>query len=1215
MTRAGVILNNKYSVEDIKQALLYVLEDYNIMLKKLLEEVSIKDTILGVNLSNVFSVKIENNIELVGDNLLGNTYKILNEFLTVKTSDIIVKDSDIKKISDFKQTLNDSFAKHSMIFTEVQEKNILNTNLLSVKDLEFTEGFSVLNKNNTEVNVNKCEIKYSDLSDSNSLISIETFKDMFFTKKEFFKSISLSITNLSSLTVNNSIYKELLLDYTTKEIEGSGVKISDFIEEQAAQEAQKAILEVFITTLFPGVENKLKINGNEYSYKPSNDDTTDIVADSIGDAIDIDGVTYKTEAGFYSNTPKDDDDEYKIGFYLKDTTSDLDVSVSLESDNDDEHDLLVDWDDDGKTLTVTYASDGSDTMYPTIGELIDAIQDNSPIKVVITDSSYTRDDDYPYEMDFKLKQNDSKLIIYSEKEDINVEDSSPSDAFSINKVQDYQDGKHQKGEVQVVKFRRGYSYQIKISDTEYNIDCKEDNNSDINNEFDLVEHFVSLINEEDQATASKDADKIKITLKDYEEHEITTSGEEDYSEPLDRDVVIKYDLRNFVEQGDETVLIKNGINIKSKIPISKKELSILVDNGIFFNKQNISDVKLKENINDYKFRSNSDNDVSTLFESVEELFSMYNFDKTIFMQKKLEYIGVNDVYINANLNFPNESTVDKYKIFTSPKTEILHFNQLKYFFEASIDTIQKTFLSFDDVFYSIMQNTFSNYINNKNISSISKLVNIKNDDRKSYFKFTSLNKPNIVNTSLYGSIGGTVVIKYNDNKKRKLPYKVFYSAQDIYIETTHEGTKTLYFFYVNDDIIKQFENENTKVKVINKLLRDPKTIKEIKNFEFKKIGNNDYEEELSLYKKYTNKEVTLEDEFNSEYFLKHMLMSLILQQNAPNLLEQIVYLIETFFFDSNDVALHLNNELFRDVVMEMDTDDPEPEMTYGLDGTPEENIVSFADLYIRQYKSELKKQSSTSMSNYVSDFYKNLSTNEKVAALRLVPIKDTDNKTIYHTLLTKDKIISASNIFDDLLYSDVVNSGYFGNNVSLFNDKAFVGHSNIFNDTIWNLLIKTIFIVDEDKIEGVKDSLSLIKIIYDKFTDNDPYLFAAILSAYRPDIYEWDIESNESALFNLFIRIYEALKRNNIAEDKYEEYFNKYVGLLFVGDNSETGILPFELFKYFVSAIGEHKLIEESSDVLSDFDSKKFIFYFDGDNKEAQWKYHNNILVLEIKDN
>ena len=1235
MTNAELLLNGDYSVSDIKSALQLIISEYNTMLSKIIKKQNVKELILGDNLDKIFSRQIEGNIELTTESLLGNEYKLLNKEFSISANNFITEDEDIISYSYIRETLESNFVKKDMLFDEKQVKENVSTNAISVNDLDILNGIDVISKSATEINVNKASIEYVDLSNDLSIISVDLFNNLYYTKNKVFRNIKLSISNLNSLIVHNSSFKEILLDYTLDDVVGAGVKITDFIEKDAAVEPTPAIVNVMVNVLYPDNENTLTINGNNYSYTPSVDDTPDIVADSIGGEIDIDGVSYELAPGYYSGNPEDDDGEHKLGWYLPDTTDGLSPSVSLQSDNSSEHDIEVDWDDEEKTLVVTYASDGSDTLYPTIGELIDAVQENSPVKVVITDPSYTTDDDYPYEMDFDLEQTDSLLTITSTNVDINVDNSSPDGVFEVNKIQDYHDGIHQSGDITVVQFRRGYNFYIKIDDTEYSIDTTDDSNPDITNSLELVSKFVDLINEDGIAVANSSNDTITLISKDYTEHEVTTSGEIDYKAPLTREVYIKYDLRNYLEQGSESVLYKDGINLTSKSPLTNKELSILVDNGIFFNNNHIADPKLKKDNTSYKYTSTSDDGVSTLFESVAEIKSMYEFDKNIFMSKKLEYITINDLFINANINFPDESEVDKYKIITAPKTEIISSKQIKYFYEMSLETVEKVFLSFDDKYYSIMLNTFSNYLNNESIASLNDIYEKPNTNNKAYFMFSSQKAEHIF-TSIYGFIGNKIYYRYTELDKLKRTLFVEYIKSNTAFFLNKEK-KVAYAFYKNIDkaIVETISGvSELTVKTVNDLLKTPDEIHNLKdsiliaegdtesNIKEIVLQNNVNQDDDDESVDNTVYEYYKENIYNNEYFIKHMLMSVILEHNAPNVLEQLINLLDTFFFDINDVSIHLSNEFFRDVVMEMDIDDPDPEMTYGLDGTPESTAVTFADLYIRQYKPYLKQTTSTDMSTYVTDEYKNMSIEEKVIALRLVPT-NIDNR-VYPICVTKNPIVEDGNMFDSMLYRDIVVSGYFGNNVSLFLNKSLSGVSDEYMDTIWNALIKTIFIKDEDNIIGVKDSTSIIKIIYDRFTNTDKYLFAALLGSYRDSEFwnnvdnvvstMWNNETNESALLNLFIRIYEALKRNNIADSDYEEYFNKYVGAIFVDDIDATDILPYDLFEYFISACGFKQLISESGDTSVNFDSTKFWHVASQAQRNGYWKYINSNLVLELKD-
>jgi len=1124
MTNVELLLSGNYTLDELKLALSDAVNQYDKIFTLLTNENNIKNNLLGVTLNKVFTNNIDGYLKQISGDLLGVEYELQSDVFKIKCNNLVSEDDSIKKYSDFYDFLEVNFLKKSKTWDKIQEKNSFNTNALSVREIIQQEKINTLSKATETLTVTSGTVSYVKFED-NSILNVKAFKDVFYHKDESIDYMFLTLNNLDGLFLDNSTFKEIKLNLTDSEITGSGCKISNFTETQAAQDAQNAIVEIYVKYLLPEQTNTLDVNGTAYSYTPTTDDTPDIVADTLGSNITegIDGVSYATEAGYYSAAPIDDDNEVKLAWYYPTTETGLTINVSLTEDNSSEHDLEVNWDEENYTLEVVYASDGSDTIFPTIGEILDAVNNSSsPIKVELVNSSYTVDDDYPYEMDFTLEQTDSKLILTSEKTDLTVT-GAPTDLFNISKIQSYADGKHQSGSIEVVKFRRGYVYYIKVDDTQYTIDTTNENNPDVNNEVALASKFVELINAGTLGTATNSSNKILLTLKDYTEHTISTSGEQDYVEPVSRNALVKYDVRNYAFQGTNLKLYKpqNSINTLNS-PISLKESEDIMNTGIIFTSNAISDVRLKFDKENYKYYSKDDDDISTLYESVDEIINLTLINKNLLLQKKLEYISIYDSVIDADFYFQNASIVEKYGIFTAPKNQFIPSIQLKYFDEISLDDVQKTFLGMSDTHYSTMQNTFSNYMQEENIYTLHDL----------------LTKQNINNIGPY-------VFKETDLKEVFKPYYGMLNVKEFNFKTY--GKITLNDLSKKPELIKLFKNDTL-------------------------LDNN-------------NNEIQID-----EYVLKHALMDLFLAQNAPNMLEQITVLLEVFFFDLNDVIIHLYSDTFRDVVLELDTPESAPAMDYGLDGTPEEAVVSFSTLYIRQYKTEINKTLDLDLNKITTQEYKNMSINEKALTLRILPaaIKatlkyDSGSKEVVLPLATsKHKIIETISIYDDMLLIDVVRNGYFATLGGFLSNRCTSGVSLKYKDTVWNALIKTFFIKDKDNIIGVQDSVSQIKILYDRFNGVDPWDFAALLGPTN------NIYSSESALINLFIRIYESIKRNNIASSDYQDYFNGCIGTIFMNDDTATDILPYELFHMFLCSIGVMNDITEG-DVL-DIDLSKYDF-------------------------
>jgi hypothetical protein len=249
------------------------------------------------------------------------------------------------------------------------------------------------------------------------------------------------------------------------------------------------------------------------------------------------------------------------------------------------------------------------------------------------------------------------------------------------------------------------------------------------------------------------------------------------------------------------------------------------------------------------------------------------------------------------------------------------------------------------------------------------------------------------------------------------------------------------------------------------------------------------------------------------------------------------------------------------VVLDWDTEEEQDKINYGLDGSSEEELVTFEELYIRQYKPSLKKPSSNNMNDFISENYKSFNEVEKMVALGLINIYHADHDIIETKIPPLIEPIVGRSIFDDLLYQNILTSGYFPKNVDVFINKMTHGYSFKYNDSVWNALMQTITIKDTNNITGIKDSLSILRILYDKF-EGDKSNFVVFLGFSLAGY-------QNTALINLFIRIIECFLRNKIAEDDFEKTYKSLLGSIFLNDTeTEEEIIPFVYFKYFLGKIG-----------------------------------------------
>lgn len=1125
------LLETSPTLENIELSLRVI--DYELLslIDSLKEDIDFQNKLIGVSLDKIFTNNLSNLILFQG-----GTYTINPGYnITINAKNITSDDEGILTHSDILSLLKD-YVTLDNVFDNPVDKAIVKTNVVSVNDLYAQ---SNVHQNGTIIKAEECLTDMEGLIADNSFINYEYLLNEFYTTQSSSSFLSLTINNkgksdisaFDTMVFNNCKFNEVLLNYTLEEIEGVGAKLSDFNEVQKAVAPISGIYTVMVNVLWPA-ENSLTINGQTSTYTPDPaNDTLDIVADTLASGIDIDGLSYELDDGYYYGTPKDADGEYKLAWYAKDTAENKTYHVTVNEDNNSEHDLEINWDSDNGKLTITYASDGSDPLYPTIGEFVNDVNNyDCPIKVIFVDTAnYTTDDDYSMHPDFDLDQTTSLIKFTSDKTALNIS-GTPNGLFGINTVQEFVAGKHQNGDISCIRFERGHKFFIKVDNTEIDIDLTDSTTDpDITDCNSLIAKFNDLLSSSNIPFVTTYTDKtISLLGKDYSEHTITTSGATDnYSPPLPRNVTVLNDIKDMVRQNGKTILYKNGDTYLTQVnlltPVCFSDIEFYYNEGFFANDSNIINLKINED------SYHSDNNLarmSDVYDKIESLLAINNF---VFPTKELKYITNYDIVIDVTLSSTEKMQLQEWGLLSIPENKFIDKKQIGYFNQTTLKDMQLNLLGLDDIYFTKLLNNASRYLNMKTIVSYEDIKTTSNNITKN----------------------GIALIERDMSKVLSPIFPV------------------IDFNKVDNNILKFIDPTYT-----------------------------DYE--------------SLKFDFSNNA-LKHTLFGLTLAQQSPNTLAQLSYLISKFNFSADDVLMHIDNDYLRDTVLELNTQDNPPQPNYGLDGQKEDGSITFSDFYIREYKNNINNEnSSTTAASYLLLDVDSLSLPDKL--LLTIPYKTKENILLNFTI-DKDTSYNLQSlihsVLDDLIYQHIVKSGYFMSDGWL---KGKIGSGlTRYNDTVWALLLRTFYFVDEDTIVGVKDSLGILRILYSKFTSINAWELALFLSPATNEISIDNISPNsvihinkigDSGLWALYFRIWEYIDRNNISQDKYQDTFNKLTGLLFKNDNTATGILPYETFEVFLSIIGiknyssplEKSILDKiikhnSTDVLSlEFKDKYYYF-------------------------
>jgi len=1178
MTVIDKILNGKLSYDDLLVSLNHLINKFNDITNKITEKNGIyMSALTGETLNKIFTNNIDGVIKQTSGNLTGKEFNILNPNISINTSNIVVDNSDDKyvthkKITDF---LNNNYSSLEKVLSDVVDKNNYESNFISVKEALLNS--DSIDRSKSKLSVSSGKVAHVKIDDY-TILNSKTVKDNYFTKTEKYNVLSTIMPSLKDVFLSNANIDELVLDYTLSEISGAGSKLSPFVIDQASAKPVDSVWEVNYRFFEVGSDNKtsLKVNETTVESEADNDSTIDTVVKDLGDKLT--GFTTSEAKGLWTGISQNADGDTVFGWVIDSEEEFKDgdgnavtPTVSITEDNDSDHDLTLEYDDENKFLTVTYASDGGDTVFPSIDEFVDDVNDPSddmyvdgsdkphPFKVKLINTAYSGDDDCDIEDDYELSRANSKLTISLDTADITTVEPTPAEDAVATKKSTYVEGKHLKSHFKVDTFRRGYKYWIKLDGTEYDVDTTDDNNPDVTTKLELVQAFKDQI-PDDLADTTVNPDTLNFTYKGYDNHTEETSGEsDDYIEPLPRTAKVKEDIKEYAfQKSDDNILKKspNGLNEKYS-PLSYTNVDKILSKGYIYTNKAISDVRLSANdsSSSIKKRAVNDFEVATTLDIKDVIDEYYMANPHIFLEKPLMYATINTLAMaDCNFHAITQRKLLKDGIFVMYKNEFVPLQQNHYTAQQSIDTLQTALLGMEEAYYSTELNTVSSYLLGKNTyQEILETPNaITANTRKGVF---NLKTDSIYIKDFFKPIYGQFDYKLNNS------YVDDILNQPFMLERLGVG-----------------RNSDKKLKqkaIISYLLENPEKLKDVK--------------------------------IDGDSNFRYVYLDLALHQNGPLLLDQVANIIAKFFFTEDDIAMFIDNDTMYGVVMEMDTVDADSSINYGIVGDNEaEDYYGFEDLYIREYKKDLQKKTNKDVTNYLNKkVIDALSLDEKALLLKLVQVK-VDN-SVYPAYITTNIRRGSKNIYDDKLCLEMMRGSYLVSNALHLIEKATVYLSNKYDISAFDEIIKTIHIKDVDDIIFIRDGDFLLRNMYSKLTSLNDWLFAFVLG---PQNYS-NKDYNNSALFTLYTKIAEAFVRLNIAPADYESNFNKIVGTLFKNDANETGILPYDSFKYFASAVTDlAQPIAEGDATVTNAN------IYAGDTQlttadSLKWKYVNNILVLE----
>jgi hypothetical protein len=322
-----------------------------------------------------------------------------------------------------------------------------------------------------------------------------------------------------------------------------------------------------------------------------------------------------------------------------------------------------------------------------------------------------------------------------------------------------------------------------------------------------------------------------------------------------------------------------------------------------------------------------------------------------------------------------------------------------------------------------------------------------------------------------------------------------------------------------------------------------------------------------------------------------------------------------YIADASELTELFADSKYAEYVFGINESETPPEDNYGLGGIPIDATVTMSKLYFRNMRNQAMMLSGKPYSVPLAD-------TQTVAAISVIPVLgieatatdpinvmlgDGTVKTASFEVLDDIKAyIDHPKISDtkaeDFVVSEIARTGYFSSNIDLGLSKCTTGVSDKYKTTVWTELMDGIEIADDGSIRSVNSAKSYIQSLYQSYDMITEEQMTIMMSSYEFLSGGFDDSSSSkrnsySAITTLFLKIFLYLKekKDTITYADWEATFDGIVGRLFMDDEFETEILPYELFVAWVCSIGGHAAFADSSTISTDGSTYMTDFITDAD--------------------
>jgi hypothetical protein len=1128
-----------YSLGMIDDAVDSLIEEYESLMRKIRDDDrNYMIEAVSTMKNKIITSKIEDVLELVNPDAITDG----SEFRTIGSSSLSIvasmyldgsTDQSAMNIQKIVGLMADSFIhKEEVLMSPIQPSYLGANNLYSVADIQSTK--AALSKTESVVTLPFGEVEQVDLQDMRAVINKKSFLERYIGSRFYttIDSIRMSIGNaLREVRLTSIDAPFIEYDISDAELKGSGSKMTDNEVLSPASPSSDYIDEIFVLLNYED-DYSISINGTTYTYTANDSDTPEDIAAGLSGAISDDtSLNVSTNTGYWSIVYENSDGDKVFGWYAENTDDSVQYSVEMVVPSDT-HDLTIEQDGTNpEKIIITFEHDGFDPVYPTIGDLRDLVNgfEDVDIRVVVM-PGFDLDNEYSSADAFDLEQGASKIVI-SAARNLSVDISGISDADHktvYTHVAAYSPGESQVSRIEVVKFNPSDTFSITIDGNTVTIDPSLPENSGIIDEPTLAQAFSSEINSGSYGVTSSVAGAvITITGEGTDPIDITTSGENNYVVPIDRDSLVKYDIRNIPDVTGSSIpqLYKEGGTITDiREPLTKGDVSKIKSSGYVYSRVSMMIPQVPQVVD------NTDNFVDRISTPATQLEALVRKEENLVL-------GAHKNVAPVLRSFPEI----EFPIFATSQAKSNRW----FFVEAGGNSIASS------TSIGIALSTISPY-------DYERLV-FKDDD--AVFSAALSNRvPNV------GQKYESILSLLTESTR---PYNAsgLHAAMSI--------TSDIF----GDRSIDRIKSELTKEQLDGfiKYAMLPPIIE----------GSGDYEEAI-----YSQNPTRL--------YLD--LMELAIQIDDALIEQRFIALAGAYIADASELTSLFADYRYAEYVFGVNESETPPEDNYGIGGVPIDATVTMSKLYFRNMRNQAMMLSEKPYSIPIPD-------SRTIAAIAALPIFGIElsttgparvvmgDGTVYTSSFEVLSDIKAyidhppvtDTDAENFVVSEIARTGYFSSNIDLGISKCTSGISNRYKTTVWTELMDGIEIADDGSIRSVNSAKSYLQSLYQSYADLTEEQMVIMLSSYEflSGGFDDSVDHNRnsySALTTLFLKIFLYLKekKDTIAYADWESTFDSIVGKLFMDDELETEILPYELFVAWVCGIGGHVAFSDSDTISTD---------------------------------